>query len=246
MHTRVPFPRFTNSSRTELSSKCRRALETVLGKFISVRKSVDSALGVLGSLCCHLTDKGHPGLEMQFLPWHGGRAWVFPRCTRLQPLRSSLDLVTRSATRKGSSTPAWRCSNPSLPHGLPLTSSAQNPSLWGCCRHQMWDGLERKGRKKQQPHKGTCAQAASSSRCGLMIQLWAKKAACLYVPKGSHSNLQSLHPSPQESEGFPVQMVSPSTDVIVFKIMKNAVTSRAHNSPHHSSFQAMQVYLVKE
>lgn len=29
-----------------------------------------------------------------------------------------------------------------------------------------------------------------------------------------------------------------------FNIMKNAVTSRAYNSPHHSSFQAIQVYLV--
>lgn len=48
-----------------------------------------------------------------------------------------------------------------------------------------------------------------------MIQLWAKKAACLYVPKGSHSHLQSLLPSLQESEGFLDQMISPSTDVIV-------------------------------
>lgn len=53
------------------------------------------------------------------------------------------------------------------------------------------------------------------SHCGFIDSVVAKKAACLYVPKWSPSNLQSLPPSLQASEGFLDLVTVPSTDVIV-------------------------------
>ena len=51
---------------------------------------MDSAVGVLGPLGCHLTDKDHPELGMQFLRWRGG-GWVTSpgAASGLQPLQFS-------------------------------------------------------------------------------------------------------------------------------------------------------------
>lgn len=107
---------------------------------------------------------------------------------------------------------AWRRAHPSPLHGLhgallPHTALASQDTADGRC--------EMVRNKRKEEATGLLRRCASSSCQGLMIQLWARRAGCLYVPKGSRSNLQLLYWSPQESMGFLDQMISFHTVVIV-------------------------------
>lgn len=142
---------------------------------------------------------------------------VFPRKSRgapaIEQLSGPRDQVRNRVGTGAPSTPAPSCP---MDFPCPLALIAIAPQDTADSRPEGHEvGWNKKGRKKQQPPRGTCAHAASSSRCGLTLQLGAKKATCLYVPKRSHSNLQSLQPSLQASEGFLDQTITPSTNVIV-------------------------------
>jgi hypothetical protein len=102
---------------------------------------------------------------------------------------------------------------PSVSHNelcLPHTARVSSDPAEGRCE-MAWDKME--------------GEATASLRhpCSyhLFLLLWftdsivGTEHGIFYVPEGSHSNLQCLYPSPQESKDFLDQMVSFLADVIV-------------------------------
>lgn len=76
---------------------------------------------VLGPLCCHLTDKGHPGLAVLFLPRPGVGGWGFPRRDRQAVATAHMAFWTR---RSGGE-PGGAC--PLLRGGAPTSPCPRNP-----------------------------------------------------------------------------------------------------------------------
>lgn len=149
---------------------------------------------------------------MQLLPWLGGDGWGFCRCSRQAMATAQLfGPLTRFEAREALSSPAWRHSNPSLPHAPPTPPLPHTVHRFLRC--QMRNGLEQKGRYDRLTKAPVLMLPPSPAVVSCAVV--AKKAACLYVPKGSHSNFQSFHPSLQESKGFLDQTISLSTDTII-------------------------------
>lgn len=167
-----------------------------------------------------------PGVE--------GRLWPPPR---------SQDSVPRLGA---SPTPAWRCSDPSP---RPTDSPAPPPPHTAIASQKTlqtpdvkWFGTKREEEATASP-KCLCP-------CRRLLLLWFNDSV---VGKESRMSLcpqrESFKFAQPPSQSAGVQRFSGPNDLpqyrcYCFNIMKNAETSRAYNSPHHSSFQAVQVYLV--
>lgn len=165
----------------------------------------------------------------------------------LQPPHSSLDLVTGwGAGGFGDvlSTPPWSRSSLSLPHGLPVTSFAHSHSL---LRHREMPDAKWFGTKREEEATASLRPLRS---CRPLLPLWFKDSvvgteSCMSLCPQRESFKFAKPPSQHAGvRRFSGPNDLPQYQCYCFNIMKNAVTSRAHNNLHHSSFQALQVYLV--